>query len=220
MTKTELPPSYPCKNCEHYIGFYEGKWYHLSPLGVGYITLIHDCLHSEMTENNMVKICGCRNPEPREQGLHIVDSCFTKDNADKWMGYEDDIVKYYYPKVLEWLDSEPRKHSQIAFTAGLGRNIARLIETAENKMKEPALITPERLLEKLAELEHQQWMGWSKTIAATQLSEGVWMHNNPTLLRWRQMWVPYNQLPEKVKEADRKWAKKVLAILKDGGKAK
>jgi ribosomal protein L19E len=49
------------------------------------------------------------------------------------MRYEDDITKYYYPQILDWINSKERKHSQIAFTSGLGRNIARLIETAEAK---------------------------------------------------------------------------------------
>ena len=60
-------------------------------------------------------------------------SLFRKNNCDKWMRYEDDITKYYYPQILDWINSKERKHSQIAFTSGLGRNIARLIETAEAK---------------------------------------------------------------------------------------
>ena len=37
-------------------------------------------------------------------------------------------MKYYYPQLEEWLNNPNRKPAQIAFTAGLGRFIASLIE--------------------------------------------------------------------------------------------
>ena len=46
------------------------------------------------------------------------------------MRYEEDISKYYYPMILDWIRSNPRKGSSTAFTSGLGRNIAYLIEVA------------------------------------------------------------------------------------------
>ena len=61
------------------------------------------------------------------------------------------------------------------------------------------------LLERLAELEHEQWVAWSKAVAA-EVSED-------RRRRWEACWVPYAELPDAVKEQDRVWARKVLAAL-------
>lgn len=58
-----------------------------------------------------------------------------KNNCDKWMRYENDIARHYYPQLLDWIKSIPRKPSNLAFTSGLGRNIARLIEISEEEKK-------------------------------------------------------------------------------------
>lgn len=64
------------------------------------------------------------------------------------------------------------------------------------------------LLERLADLEHEQWMKWSKDIASKEsLSE-------ERLARWKACWVPYADLSEEMKEFDREWARKVLALCK------
>jgi hypothetical protein len=67
----------------------------------------------------------------------------------------------------------------------------------------------ERLLERLAELEHEQWMAWSRIVADEVTPE--------RRQRWEAMWVPYSQLPEALKEEDRVWARKVLAALAEVG---
>lgn len=66
------------------------------------------------------------------------------------------------------------------------------------------------LLEKLSEIEHDQWMEWSKDIASKEkISE-------ERKKRWEKLWVPYSELTEEVKEQDRKYARKVIeAILKE-----
>ena len=63
------------------------------------------------------------------------------------------------------------------------------------------------LVERLAALEHEQWMEWAK---AVQDSEPISKRRRQ---RWAQFMVPYEQLPEDVKEHDRVWARKVLGIL-------
>ena len=68
---------------------------------------------------------------------------------------------------------------------------------------------PESLLERLAELEHEQWSAWSRAIAAEVSEE--------RRRRWQSWWVPYDQLPEEIKEDDRVWARKVLALLDTRG---
>jgi hypothetical protein len=60
------------------------------------------------------------------------------------------------------------------------------------------------LLERLAELEHEQWTAWSRAVAAEVSEE--------RRKRWEALWVPYRDLPEDAKELDRVWAKQVLAL--------
>ncbi|MGB9660687.1 MAG: RyR domain-containing protein [Moorellaceae bacterium] len=65
------------------------------------------------------------------------------------------------------------------------------------------------LLERLAELEHEQWMAWAKRIMETEpISE-------ERRQRWQRYMVPYAELPEEVKEQDREWARKVLKVIED-----
>ena len=67
------------------------------------------------------------------------------------------------------------------------------------------------LLEKLAELEHEQWVQWSKAIV---LDEDI---SPARRKRWRSYWVPYSQLAESVKYQDRVWARKVIEIIQSFG---
>jgi hypothetical protein len=65
----------------------------------------------------------------------------------------------------------------------------------------------EVLLEKLAAISHEEWVYWSKAISKTEVIKPE------TLARWQTLWVPYEQLPEEYKEADRLWAKKILELV-------
>ena len=64
----------------------------------------------------------------------------------------------------------------------------------------------EEVLERLAEVEHEQWMSWSQSVAEEVSAE--------QRQRWQECWVPYVDLPEEVKELDRQWARKVLEALR------
>jgi len=62
------------------------------------------------------------------------------------------------------------------------------------------------LLERLAALEHEQWAAWTQHFLSNQTPEN--------LERWkRQMAATYEELSESEREADRVWARKVLALL-------
>ncbi len=63
------------------------------------------------------------------------------------------------------------------------------------------------LREALAELEHEQWIAWSKTVAGTETL------SRKRLQRWQSQWKPYAELTDAEKDQDREWADKVLAIL-------
>ena|SRR3972149_4712869 len=56
------------------------------------------------------------------------------------------------------------------------------------------------MIEELAELEHEQWIAWSKNIAG---SERI---SKDRLERWKPLWKKYSKLTEKEKNQDRKWA--------------
>jgi ADP-ribose pyrophosphatase len=72
----------------------------------------------------------------------------------------------------------------------------------------------DQLLESLAQLEHEQWASWARCFLSNKSEENQ--------IRWqRQMETPYEDLTDDEKEADRFWARKVLACthsnqLKDG----
>ena len=79
----------------------------------------------------------------------------------------------------------------------------------------------EQIIEKLAELEHEHWEKWSKSIIGfcmdNSLSAYVWgkqiqkKHES-----WLLMWVPYDDLSEELKEYDREWARKAYDIVFSG----
>lgn len=65
---------------------------------------------------------------------------------------------------------------------------------------------PDDLVEALARIEHDQWMHWSQAVAAdvTAVPRD----------KWQRSWVDYAELTEDLKEADRVWARKVVALLR------
>ncbi len=65
------------------------------------------------------------------------------------------------------------------------------------------------LIEQLAELEHLQWMEWSKQISDTEKISPM------RIARWQKLWIPYSELPEEMKEQGRKWARRSFDISRD-----
>jgi len=57
-------------------------------------------------------------------------------------------------------------------------------------------------VERVAEVEHEQWTTWSKSVAHEVSPE--------RRARWEKYWIPYKDLPDDVKEQDRVWARKAL----------
>ena len=77
------------------------------------------------------------------------------------------------------------------------------------------------LLEKLAELEHQQWEEWSKALIGQLLGspdeEAFEVHKKVLAKHqcWLKLWTPYEELSEEMKEQDRVHARRVLEVLGD-----
>lgn len=59
------------------------------------------------------------------------------------------------------------------------------------------------IIDRLAEVVHDAWMEWSKTVAPVVPEEKK--------KSWEQCWVNYNVLPEFEKEKDRKIARRLLS---------
>ena len=64
----------------------------------------------------------------------------------------------------------------------------------------------DNLVEALAAIEHEQWMHWSKTVAA-DVADAI-------RSKWQRSWVDYAELEDNMKEADRVWARKVVMLLR------
>jgi len=82
------------------------------------------------------------------------------------------------------------------------------VEGAEPLYTHPADLTDEEIIESLAELEHKQWMKWADTIMQTEKI------SDDRFARWASCMIPYADLSEEMKEFDREWARKALAILR------
>ena len=57
-------------------------------------------------------------------------------------------------------------------------------------------------VERVAEVEHDQWTAWSRSVASEVSPE--------RRARWEKYWVRYKDLPDDVKELDRVWARKAI----------
>ena len=66
------------------------------------------------------------------------------------------------------------------------------------------------LIERLAELEHNQWMAWAKRLMETETL------SPERIERWKSCMVPYADLTEEMKEFDREWARKALIVFLQG----
>ncbi len=62
------------------------------------------------------------------------------------------------------------------------------------------------LIEALSKIEHQQWVHWSKAIAPEVA--------DATRQKWKRCWIDYSKLSDAAKEADRVWARQVVALLR------
>jgi len=63
----------------------------------------------------------------------------------------------------------------------------------------------EKLREKVAELEHEQWIAWSRAVADEV--------ETARRARWKKLWIPYSELTEEQKDQDRRWADIALQVI-------
>ncbi len=107
--------------------------------------------------------------------------------------------------------SEPKLSEDLQGELGLrlaaGQYAAWREATQRSEALEARLSKMEEALdiERLAAIEHSQWMAWARTL----------MDEEPVLSasrqdRWQAMMVDYSELPEETKEYDREWARIVI----------
>ena len=73
--------------------------------------------------------------------------------------------------------------------------------------------TEDKMIERLANLEHQQWAHWEiyREKAENTLND----YGYPNRENWRRLRATeYDELTEKEKDSDRNWARKAMEIIK------
>lgn len=103
------------------------------------------------------------------------------------------------------MENEPQKATEVLQNEKHYDNQDQSLTETIKPKDWPDLENKHDLLEQLAELEHEQWVEWTRGVA-----QDLWPERRK---RWQEYWVPYNQLPELAKDFARKWAQKVLDIL-------
>ena len=107
-------------------------------------------------------------------------------------------VKFFELKETEWKNAETWYKNKIeelkrALRVSVESNNEDLEKLVDLEGKFEAIrktLLGEAFREKLAELEHEQWVQWSKALVANeQLSNG-------RRIRWAKQWVPYSELLE------------------------
>ncbi|MBE6495838.1 MAG: hypothetical protein E7Z78_05275 [Methanobrevibacter thaueri] len=89
----------------------------------------------------------------------------------------------------------------------------------------------DELLERLSELEHEQWCEWSSHLSQElssllvildKLDDELSDEDKQTIFniksklnRWNELQIPYSELSEEEKEKDRVYARKIISILDD-----
>ena len=82
---------------------------------------------------------------------------------------------------------------------------ATMILAMAEEIKRESLILPvfeQELIERLSEIEHNQWSSWAKVVVDEVAPE--------RRERWRSCFIPYQKLSDSMKAMDRIWATKVL----------
>lgn len=109
----------------------------------------------------------------------------------------------------EWNVENMQKHSKELFdTISKGQLLQTLLVTKEKDEVNSDVSTH---LEKLAELEHEQWSHWTEYMLNNLTKENI--------ERWKgQIKTSYSKLSEKEKESDREWARRALRIFEESKK--
>lgn len=95
----------------------------------------------------------------------------------------------------------------------------------------------DQVIENMAEICHEEWMTWSKDVSKDLNLAVEMLKNDIELLkekgienkeafelvqklesrleRWQALWIPYDELSEEMKDADRVYAEKMFNVAKE-----
>jgi hypothetical protein len=92
--------------------------------------------------------------------------------------------------------------------------VRRILKNMKASRRQSQSAHATELLERLAQLEHEQWMHYSKDVSEQILrAESLDELQHLIKEKWTSNWIDYSLLPEEEKEKDRVWARKALQIL-------
>ena len=112
-------------------------------------------------------------------------------------------------KPVAWINLDRFKDEALYLADCVSENEVENMGITTPLYTHPAkILTDEEVIESLAELEHEQWMTWADTIMQTEKI------SDNRFARWASCMIPYADLSEEMKEFDREWARKALAILR------
>ena len=69
------------------------------------------------------------------------------------------------------------------------------------------------VIDRISKIIHEAWMEWTKSISDIEYFDQLILKVD----RWEELWVPYEQLSDAMKEKDREWARKIIIALGHGG---
>lgn len=94
-----------------------------------------------------------------------------------------------------------------------------------------------QVIEDMAEICHEEWMAWSKSVSKElnltieilkkdieffkendiENKEAIELVQKleSRLERWQSLWIPYDELSEEMKDADREYAEKMFKVAKE-----
>ena len=69
------------------------------------------------------------------------------------------------------------------------------------------------VIDRISEIIHEAWTEWSKSVSDIEYFAQLILKVD----RWEELWIPYEQLSDEMKEKDREWARKIIIALDHGG---
>ena len=160
---------------------------------IGYLDEFNGCTYPN---------CDCHKPidkETKEEHYQsLVDTGLSDYEARATVWPEKETWESAYRTLKFQLDLSAEEETYL-------NDFVRILLASQ---KEKMLGVLEGRMEALAEIEHEQWILWSKNIAETETITPA------RLERWQKLWRPYSELTEEEKDQDKEWANKVISDIK------
>jgi hypothetical protein len=133
----------------------------------------------------------------------------TSEREEKEMKKEE-ILSIPHDALLSLCSAYDKDAGEYPDPCLVGRDVLEFFNSELEKVAEEE--KEAELIEQLASLEHDQWISWAQSICSAETISAVRAD------RWERLWVPYAELTEKMKDQDRKWARKAFNLMKNYGK--